>query len=165
MWLHIPSAVLPSAPEQVGSSSECLSPASTSDGDTGWWVQSSGTPTQRPASWRGWKTRPWIRLLCGMTSPPSTVQRGVARWISSLRGSPASRSPRRGSDAGSTTSGGSGRWLSLSFATRAARPHLVSPYLSDAGLDRLAAWTVDHIFAALSEAGFTIERKADDAKA
>ena len=25
------------------------------------WVTSSGTPTPRPSSWRGWKTRPWIR--------------------------------------------------------------------------------------------------------
>lgn len=41
-----------------------------------------------PRSWsRAWKTAPWIKRLSGMTLPPSMADRGVASWISSLRGS------------------------------------------------------------------------------
>lgn len=39
---------------------------------------------QQPLSWRGWKTRPWIRRLSGVTCEPSTLARGVERFISSL---------------------------------------------------------------------------------
>ena len=35
-------------------------------------VMSSGTLLRRPLSWPGWKKRPWIRLLSGTTSHPST---------------------------------------------------------------------------------------------
>ena len=55
-------------------------------------VSLSGKPTPRPLSWRGWKTRPWIRLLSGTTLPPSTASLGVERWISSLPDSPVSHS-------------------------------------------------------------------------
>ncbi len=34
---------------------------------------SNGKPTPQPLSWRGWKTRPWIRLLSGTTLEPSTA--------------------------------------------------------------------------------------------
>ena len=47
-------------------------------------VTLSGTPSARLLSWRGWKTRPWIRLLSGTLSRPSMADRGVERWISSL---------------------------------------------------------------------------------
>lgn len=53
------------AVESAGSNSECPPQLSTSGGDREWWVTSSGTPTLRPASWRGWKMRHWRRLLCG----------------------------------------------------------------------------------------------------
>ncbi len=56
------------------------------------WVTLSGKPSQRPASWRGWKKRSWIQLLSGTTSRPSMADRGAAEWISSLGGTPASRS-------------------------------------------------------------------------
>lgn len=45
----------------------------------------TGKPTPQPSSWRGWKTRPWIRLLSGTMLPPSTAAFGAARWTSSLR--------------------------------------------------------------------------------
>ncbi len=80
-------------------------------------VSLSGTPTQRAFSWRGWKTRPWIRLLSGMTFSPSTAQSGVGRWISSLPDSRASRGAAPGSGRGATTSGGSGRGSLGSFGT------------------------------------------------
>src|SRR5260221_6882898 len=48
------------------------------------WVTLSGKPTQRPFSWRGWKTRPWIGRLSGTISDPLTADLGAALWISSL---------------------------------------------------------------------------------
>ena len=71
-------------------------------------VTSNGKPTLRPASWRGWRTRPWMRLLSGMTCSPSTADRGVASWISLLRASRASRGARAGGGWGSKMSVGSG---------------------------------------------------------
>lgn len=60
-------------------------------------------------SWsRAWKTYPWLRLLSGTTSKPSTVQSGVERWISSLRDTPASPSPSPGSVVAWMTPGTSG---------------------------------------------------------
>lgn len=62
------------------------------------WVTLSGTATQRPLSWRGWKTRPWIQLLSGTMFPPSTLDHGVASWIASLRATRASPSVLPGKD-------------------------------------------------------------------
>ncbi len=59
------------------------------------WVTSSGKPMQRPLSWRGWKSRPWIQRLFGAgTWRISTVAHGVDVWTSSLRATrnPANRS-------------------------------------------------------------------------
>ena len=39
---------------------------------------------QRPLSWRGWKTKPWIKHLSGTTLAPSTASRGAVSWISSM---------------------------------------------------------------------------------
>ncbi len=103
-WLHVPSLACPSAPESEPSTSASDSPSP----DTELWVTSSGTPSPRPLSWRGWATRPWHRLLSGMTSHPSTAARGAAEWISSLPASLASRSPQPAGARASATTGGSG---------------------------------------------------------
>lgn len=79
-------------------------------------VTSSGKPAQRPLSWRGWLTRPWIRLLSGTTLPHSTATRGVESWIFSLRGSRASRGVSPGEKPESMTNDGYGRTLHASFA-------------------------------------------------
>lgn len=71
-WLYVPGG--------AALSSDCTSPSQ----DTGLFVTSSGKPMRRPRSWRGWKTRPWIARLSGTMSPASTLDRGVASWISSL---------------------------------------------------------------------------------
>ena len=71
------------------STSDSMSPST----DIELFVTLSGKPSARPLSWRGWKTRPWIRLLCGTISQPSTAIRGVESWISSLRDTRASHSP------------------------------------------------------------------------
>lgn len=69
---------------------------------------SSGKHSPRRASWLGWKTRPWIRLLSGTISQPSMAERGVESWISSLRGSRASQSRLPETKEPKTTHGGSG---------------------------------------------------------
>jgi hypothetical protein len=101
MWLYLPST---SAPGTEDSSSP-------SDPWHGYepWLTLSGTPTRRPSSWNGWARRAWIKLLCGMTSPPSTVARGVAAWISSLPVSLASHSAPPANARGLTMTAGSGR--------------------------------------------------------
>lgn len=80
MWLHIPQEALSaSAPESEGSTSGPPSPAEWS-----LWCTSSGKPSLRPASWPGWKRRPWHRLLSGTTCSRSTLEHGAASWISLL---------------------------------------------------------------------------------
>lgn len=59
----------------------------------------------------------------GTTSEPSTVENGVARWISSLRDSHASRSASPASNEEPTTSETSGRKPSASFARYDHRSH------------------------------------------
>lgn len=78
-WLYLPPACQ-SAPASAGSTSGCAEP----------WqgyapsATSSGMLSPRPCSWPGWKRRPWIALLSGMTLPPLTAARGVESWISWL---------------------------------------------------------------------------------
>lgn len=95
-WLYIPSTSQTSAPAQARVRSES---GSHSDG-SGYtpFCTSSGTATPRPLSWRGWRTRPWIRLLSGMTLPPAPAQRVLQHWLAHVRSSsqqdtPASHSP------------------------------------------------------------------------
>src|SRR5258708_26690805 len=61
------------------------------------WLTLSGKPSQRPLSWRGWKTRPWIGRLSGTISRPSMAGHGVALWISYLAATRASHSAQQGS--------------------------------------------------------------------
>lgn len=72
------------------------------------WLTLSGTPTQRPLSWHGWRRRTWIRRLSGLTCAPSTLARGLDEWTSSLPGSPANHSRAQASSVALTTSVGSG---------------------------------------------------------
>lgn len=95
-WLYVPG--------MEGSASPSDSQGSTPE----LFVTLSGKPTQRPYSWRGWKTRPWIGRLSGTISQPLTAQRGADEWISSLPVSPASRSQRQDSNAVLTMTAGSG---------------------------------------------------------
>lgn len=105
-WLYVPG----SADSNSGSPGRSADTCSA-------WATSSGTPLLRPLSWRGWKTRPWIRRLSGTISSPSTAERGAAAWISSLRDSRASRSASPASASGSRTTDGSGPSSPASFAT------------------------------------------------
>lgn len=107
MWLHVPN--LPEPRWLFAQESEVLSKGwSTLPPDAGLWLLSNGKPSARPSSWSGWLHRPWILLLSGTTSPPSTVALGVASWMSSLRASLARGQASPGSAPASMTSDGSG---------------------------------------------------------
>ncbi len=88
LWTFVPtshlktttSAASPCVRDMPVSTLDCTSP----NPDTGLWLSSNGKPMQRPLSWRGWQTRPWVRHLSGTTCEPSTADRGVAAFISSL---------------------------------------------------------------------------------
>lgn len=84
-------------------------------------VMSSGAPTPRACSWRGWKTRPWIALLSGTISRPSMARHGVVSWTSSLRVYRVSPTASRGSSAGTKTSERSGPTSSAS-SMKSIRP-------------------------------------------
>ena len=96
VWLFVP--------ELADLNSDSQSPCP----NTELWVTLSGTPSQRPSSWRGWQTRAWIRLLSGTALQPSTAARGVESWISSLAVSPVSRGAPQDDRQAPATSGGSG---------------------------------------------------------
>ena len=110
MWLFVPSACVQDTQDlNLGSDSqEC--------------------PPLPPVTWRGklmrqrtwsrlWKKVPWARHLSGVISPLSTLCRGVERWTSSLRASPASHSPQLGSESTQKTSDGSGPTLTGFFTS------------------------------------------------
>ena len=80
-------------------------------------VTSSGKHLLRPLSWRGWKTRPWIKHLSGTISHPSTAARGVATWISLLPVSRANPTRLPGAKKERKTNAGSGPRSQEPFAT------------------------------------------------
>ena len=149
-WLYVPPETLPeqqthactvcpSAPEPEGSTS--ASPLSAPL--IALYVTSSAKPTLRPPSWRGWKTRPWIRHLSGTTLPPLTAAHGVERWILSLADIRASHSRSRASARGSTIPGICGRTSRAS--SRNANPNgcfwKTSPIISTSAIARSeASW-------------------------
>ena len=87
MWLHVPSIPFPSVPgtEELSLDSGRLSQLESSV----MWKSNF----QQQKSWQNvWKKWPSMRLLSGLTSEPSTLNRGVEKWICSLEGSLASPS-------------------------------------------------------------------------
>lgn len=95
MWLYVPALYVPAdhgSSDSVPVSADSSSASDSVTPEPTLCALSSGKTAPRPLSWRGWKTRPWHRLLSGMSLPPSTADRGVASWISSLRASRASPS-------------------------------------------------------------------------
>lgn len=123
-WLYEPCAYSTATEDSsLGSSS----PSDSTEYEP--WLVLSGTATRRPYSWRGWKNRPWIRLLYGTTLRPSMAQRGVDVLTSSLRDSHASLGPLPVSERELTTIAGSGRRSSGSSVTwdRASSSWRTSP--------------------------------------
>ena len=104
-WLYVPGL--------AASSWESSSPSVSA---TVAWATSSGKPLPRPLSWRGWGTRVWIQRLSGMMLQPSTADRGVAAWISSLPASRVNRGALPANEAESLMIAGSGPPSPASFA-------------------------------------------------
>lgn len=91
MWLYLPPSVLPFVPGPEAWNWDCISQTHP----IALFVSLSAGPSLRPLSWPGWRTRPWMTRLSGLTFAPSTLARGVASWISSLRATRASPSAAR----------------------------------------------------------------------
>ena len=121
-WLYVPAS--------ADSNSDS---GSRSDTDINVWVMSSGTPMQRPLSWRGWKTRPWIRRLSGTISKPSMAARSADSWISSLRATRANHSPAQVSDVAKTIRDTYGRTFDV--LCRKYSPDFVSSRTSQTTFD------------------------------
>lgn len=133
-WLYVPPTSSASAQEQPDS---ILASESSWNGYAPF-VTSSGKATQRPHSWRGWKSRTWIARLSGMTLAPSTASRGVEQWISSLRATRASHLAVPDSDAEQTTNGIFGHTLpalSTRFDRRSSSSKM-SQAIFDLGFDQ-----------------------------
>ena len=91
MWIHVPSIPFPSVPgtEELSLDSEQLSQLESSV----MWKSNF----QQQKSWQNvWKKRLSMRRLSGLLLKPSTLNRGVEKWICSLEGSLASPSASPG---------------------------------------------------------------------
>lgn len=89
-WLHVPPGMVPptsspSAPGSAGSNLDCNSLSDISARLCEGSVTSKGKLLPSPLWSRRWRRGGFIRLLSGLTLEPSTAQRGVDAWISSLR--------------------------------------------------------------------------------
>lgn len=103
-WLYVPGL--------EGLNSGSSEPLPGTERSAGW----NGNSVRRASLLRAWRTAPWLRRLSGMTCEPSTAQRGVEAWISSLRASRASPGALPGSGREQTTIAGSGRTSPDAFA-------------------------------------------------
>ena len=88
MWMHLPPSCR-SVPEAAPSTSDC---------DWLWdALASSALWRSRPMPAPFWRRAcarvPWMTALCGAICEPSTAERGVDAWTSSLAATRASRSP------------------------------------------------------------------------
>ena len=88
MWLHVPSTSSASVRASEDWTSDCE--VSSLLERCAWWNGKSASPRSLR---HAWKTEPSIKRLSGLTSSPSTQNRGVAEWISSLAPRPASPGP------------------------------------------------------------------------
>lgn len=96
-WLYVPGV--------EGSTSDSDSPCPKRVQSLTW----NAKPSPLRTWLQRWKRERWMRRLSGLTCEPSTLDRGVERWIASLPGTPASRSASRGKSRRSSTRGTSGR--------------------------------------------------------
>lgn len=93
MWLYVPSACCPSAPDSLASSS--VSSLRSVAERLGSSVLLRSKPTS-PKFWLGaWKKGRFLLLLFGAMSGPSELSRFAGSWISSLQATAVSRSHRQ----------------------------------------------------------------------
>ena len=135
-WVYIPqsSACLP-ATEGSRWASTALSEALARS------VWSKGKPSPSRTWSRRWKRAPWLRLLSGLTSQPSTAE--VGALTSSQRGSHANPGAAAACGSDSTTTAGSGQ-MSLALSERPVRQSSSSNALlaSDEEACRLSSTTL-----------------------
>ena len=110
-WLCVPSRSAPESADSTLAFPDGVEP----------WATSSGKPSLRRSSWRGWKTRPWIARLSGRIWSASRLARFEARWTSWWRAFPARRSPAPASAGAPTTSATSGLSSALPLLEHAPR--------------------------------------------
>lgn len=115
-WL-LPSALSRSAPASACSTKDSEPASGTSASELAFWLTLSGKPTQRPASWRGWRKRPWSQRLFGaaISPTPSSAVLWGSTQLSPV--SPVSRSASPARAKSKKTSGGSGPASLNSLAT------------------------------------------------
>ena len=122
MWLYVPGMSKDS--HSARASADSSSGSRSHSQDINLWVTVSGIAMRRPISWRGWKTRGWVRRLFGTILQPTLAISPAEKWISSLPVSLANPSQSLASEAERKTSDGSGRSSSRSSVISA--PHLSS---------------------------------------
>jgi len=87
-WLYVPGTSSACAPASADSNSASCSLSTAApklvEGSVTW----RGKPQMLPAWSRRWRAGGFIRLLSGLTCSPSTLDHGVASFISSLRETP-----------------------------------------------------------------------------
>lgn len=99
-WLYVPALTSsPSAQASADSKSASASLSQPRDAFVMW----KGKSMRHRALCAAWKRAPFIRLLSGLTSELSTLDRGVALWIASLRVSRANPSATPASEQESMT--------------------------------------------------------------
>lgn len=113
-WLYVP-------PVCVQATEDSTAASSSPDPTIVLWSLLSGKPTPQPYSWPGWKSRPWIERLSGIRLKPSTADRGVAQWISSLQDGHAHPYPSQVSEPVRMTNAGYGT-TSTESSARFNRP-------------------------------------------
>lgn len=139
VWLYLPpeahtrfqagsagSSASRSVRAQEASTLGCTLPCQTTE----LFVTLSGKALPRPPSWRGWKTRPWIKRLSGTMLKPSMANRGVASWISCMAAIHASHSPLQGKSWEKKTRATSGR-TSPKLFVQSNRPSASSKMSAD----------------------------------
>ena len=135
MWL------LPSCLSALGTEDSSL-PCEPSGQPVEWSVTASGKATQRPSSWRGWKTRPWSRLLFGAVTSPSFQPPHFSEWTSLPPASHASpgaaldkvEAPRTSDGYGTTSHHFFAEWDREQSSWRTSRPSLFAEDWSSSSL-------------------------------
>lgn len=117
MWLA-PLSLLSGYAQASACLTKDLPPAcATSEELPALWVTSSGTPTLRPSSWRGWQARRWSQHLYGPeTLRMSDGSAGLEQWIASWQDSPASPTATPAAEKEPTIPAGFGRQSPTAFA-------------------------------------------------
>lgn len=95
LWLYTPGMKTIAASRFVLDMEDLTLASTLPNPDIGLWVMSSGKPMLRQLSWRGWRTRPWLKHLFGTICDPLTAAHGAGAFISSLPDIHASRSARQ----------------------------------------------------------------------